>query len=557
MSYLVFARKFRPQIFDEVVGQEPIITTLKNAIQQSRIPQNFLFAGPRGCGKTSTARILAKALNCTQGPTVTPCGKCAPCKEVTDSNSMDVLEIDGASNRGIDEIRNLRESVKFKPVSGKMKIYIIDEVHMLTTEAFNALLKTLEEPPPHVKFIFATTEAHKVPLTILSRCHRFNFKRIPIPEIAGKLEEIAKAEKIKYEKNVLFLIAKTSDGALRDAEGMLDQLASFSEGKITEENVLLMLGLASEEVYFSILAALKEKNAQKIFSIIENLYENGRDLVQFAKGLLEIFRHLILLQCADETKPFIEMSEEGIKELVQRKNDFPREELLLALSFLGNLQGQLRRNLAPPRLLVEVALLKLLHLDGFQSVDQLMNTSVTTPKVPQKVPASSAPLRNQVPSASPAAAPSVSQSASKPVQSSTAAMSFTEMETHWPRVIDYVKTKRMSTGIFLSEAEPVEIADNMITIGFSTEFQFHKDMLDKSANKQLVEEAFEVTSGKKVRIQFVVTEADREVQVKSPSQPVTSLENAPPPSSDKNTKLTEIITEALSVFDGGKIIRAE
>lgn len=571
MSYLVFARKFRPQNFDQVVGQEPIVTTLKNAIKQDRVPQNFLFAGPRGCGKTSTARILAKALNCAKGPTENPCGKCAACLEVTEGNSLDVLEIDGASNRGIDEIRNLRETVKFKPVNGRMKIYIIDEVHMLTTEAFNALLKTLEEPPAHVKFIFATTEAHKVPLTILSRCHRFNFKRIPVQEIAEKLEEIAKSEKIKFEKNVPFLIAKTSDGALRDAEGMLDQLASFAGEKIKEEDVLLMLGLASEEVYFSILTALKAKDTKKIFQIVEDLYQGGKDMVQFAKGLLELFRNLTLIQSADEMSDFIELSKEGMEELKKQKNNFSKEEALLALSFLGNLQQQLRRNLAPPKLLVEVALLKLIHLDGFQSLDTVGEARPSASyAAPSPKPAASfqsysstpAPAPSR-PAASPAPVPPKMQAAepsSRPSASSAlAVMDINEVGSVWPRVIDYVKTKKMSTGIFLSEAQPVESSDSTVTIGFPQEFQFHKEMLEKSGNRQLVEEAFEVTSGKKMRIQFVVTQASESPvkNVTAASAPASAPAPSAAPGSKNSEKLTEIITEALSVFDGAKIIRAE
>lgn len=569
MSYLVFARKFRPQGFEDVVGQEPIITTLQNAIKQERIPQNFLFAGPRGCGKTSTARILAKALNCTKGPTENPCGKCPSCLEITQGNSMDVLEIDGASNRGIDEIRNLRETVKFKPVNGRMKVYIIDEVHMLTTEAFNALLKTLEEPPPHVKFIFATTESYKVPLTILSRCHRFNFKRIPVQEIAKKLEEVAKAEKLKVDKNALFLIAKTSDGSLRDAEGMLDQLASFSEGKINEEEVLLMLGLASEEIYFSVLGALKEKNAAKIFKIVDEIYEGGKDLVQFSKGILEVFRHLLLLQCTEKAGEFIEMSEEGFAELKKRKNDFSREELLLALSFLGNLQNQLRRNLAPPKLLVEVVLLKLLHLDGYKSVEGLLERSLGTaaataqgyappatsshgaPRAYAPPPTAERPQTGSPKSQNPAPFSEGRPQAAKPEASTAVAVDFNEVEAAWPRVIEYVKTKKMSTGIFLSEAEPVEVEGETISIGFSAELQFHKETLEKNANRQVVEEAFEVTMGCKVRVQFVVTQADR-----VSGGAVISKE----PSGDsavKSGKLPEIINEALNIFDGAKIIRSE
>lgn len=549
MSYLVFARKFRPQNFEAVVGQEPIVTTLQNAIKQERIPQNFLFAGPRGCGKTSTARILAKAINCKNGPTENPCSKCDPCKEITEGNFLDVLEIDGASNRGIDEIRNLRETVKFKPVSGRMKIYIIDEVHMLTTEAFNALLKTLEEPPPHVKFIFATTEPHKVPLTILSRCHRFNFKRIPIKEIAGKLEVIAKTEKLKYEKDALFLIAKTSDGALRDAEGMLDQLASFADEKITQDDVLKMLGLASEEIYFQVLTALKEKNAEKIFAAVTELYQSGKDLVQFAKGLLETFRDLLLLQSAEKTAAFIERSDASLDELRKRKQDFSKEELLLALSFLSNLQNQMRRNLAPPKLLLEVVLLKLIHLEGYRSLDTLIQG-----KTPSSLPVRQAGLpsppergkgeqpKTKVEGVISQPAPGVSGSI----------ISFQEVESVWPQVIEYVKTKRMSTGIFLSESQPVEIIECVLTLGLPTEFQFHKDMLEKGSNRQLIEEAFEVTLGKKLRVQFVVTKADQELKKQAAKMPVAPTENQP-----QSGKLAEIVTEALSVFEGAKIVRAE
>lgn len=579
MSYLVFARKFRPQGFDDVVGQEPIMTTLKNAIKQERIPQNFLFSGPRGVGKTSTARILAKALNCAKGPTDNPCNKCISCNEITQGTSMDVLEIDGASNRGIDEIRNLRETVKFKPVNGRMKIYIIDEVHMLTTEAFNALLKTLEEPPPHVKFIFATTENHKVPLTILSRCHRFQFKRIPAKEIEEKLSEILKKEKIKAGKNALFLIAQASDGSLRDAESLLDQMASFSKDEIKEEDVLSLLGLAAEEVYFSVLTAVKQKDAKKVFTIVEDLYNSGRDLVQFSKGLLEILRHLLLFQCTDAAKDFIEMSKEGIAELDKRKNDFTKGELILCLNMLGSLQGQLRRNMAPPRLLVEMFLLKMLNLEGLYAVEDLLeNGRASAPAAPQQAapsyrsPAPAAPAQTYAAPSRPSSArppvippmvtkvaPKSSASAGEISESSAAvSVEIPAIETFWPRVIEYVKAKRMSTGIFLSESEPIEVAGNLVTLGLPVEFQFHKETLEKSANKQLVEEAFETVLAQKMRVQFVVTQGPMAVTAKkSEAKPSVEVEQTAPAAEGEGKKMSEVLSQALNIFQGSKIIRTE
>ncbi len=567
MSYLVFARKFRPQGFEDVVGQEPIVTTLKNAIKQERIPQNFLFSGPRGVGKTSTARILAKALNCAKGPTENPCGKCVSCEEITQGTSLDVLEIDGASNRGIDEIRNLRETVKFKPVSARMKIYIIDEVHMLTTEAFNALLKTLEEPPAHVKFVFATTESHKMPLTILSRCHRFQFKRIPLKQISEKLQEIARKEKLKAEKNALFLIAQASEGSLRDAESLLDQMASFSKGEIKETDVSSLLGLASESIYFSVLTAIKQKDTQKVFSTIAELYDGGKDLPQFAKGLLETFRSLILCQSTDKPGDFIEISEEGLAELQKRKNEFSKNEIMLALNILGNLQNQLRRNLAPPRLLVETSLLKLLHLEGLYAVEALLEGQAPSAPAAPARPAHQPPGASyRTPASSPAPAAvrppvqniekTVSAPKAAPASNRTGSASFSEIQGIWPRVIEYVKTKRMSAGIFLSESEPIEVAGGALTLGLPAEFQFHKEMLEKSTNRQLIEEAFETVLNQKFRVQFVVTQGPASPKG-TPVSEEPAPAAAPAPEAADSAQMTDILSQTLNIFQGSKIIRVE
>ncbi len=572
MEYLIFARKFRPQTFEEIVGQETITTTLKNAIRQERVPQSFLFSGPRGVGKTSTARILAKALNCKEGPTEKPCGKCISCKEIEQGNSMDVLEVDGASNRGIEEIRTLRENVKFKPSSGRYKIYIIDEVHSLTGDAFNALLKTLEEPPAHVKFIFATTESHKVPLTILSRCQRLQFKRISVPEAVEKLEKIAQKEKLKCEKNVLFMIAKATEGALRDAESLLDQLASFSEGKIKEEDVLTLLGLAPEEMYVSVLAAIREKKGEEIFGLVKKLYEEGADLAQFAKGLFEVFRHLLVLKTAPKAEVLIEASAEMIVKLRKLAVDFQPGEVLLALSILQNLQIQLRRPVASPKLLVEAALLKLVYMDGMKSVEGLIQGGFPGQKSNAVIPAIEKKTLGSVETVKKSgglSSPNVlvgdprgrDQKASldSPVKpgndsgrqsfsgaSSGEGLTLNDVEGVWPQVIELVKAKRMSLSLYLAEAEPAEVEGSVIVLGLPSEFRFHKETLEKELNKQVIEDAFAQVLGKKVRVQCVVTEREG-----------TTQEAAGDPTPTKEEGVPDIVSKALEIFDGSKVIRRD
>ncbi len=578
-GYLVFARKYRPQTFDEVVGQQSTLTTLKNALASGRIPQSFIFSGSRGVGKTSVARILAKALNASGGANPDFDRKDAAAREIEEGRSMDVLEIDGASNRGIEEIRSLRETVKFKPASGAYKIYIIDEVHMLTTEAFNALLKTLEEPPPHVKFIFATTEIHKVPLTILSRCQRFHFRRLTADEIVEKLVDIAKIEKIKCDKDALYLIARASDGALRDAESLLDQISSFSDGEIKEESVLTLLGIASDKINETLIEAVKARSGQDILAVIQSFYESGGDLLQLSRGFFEILRHLLVLQHVKDTQGLIEAGPAMLEMLKKHKASFSEAEILLGLAIFQNLQADLRRPVTAPRFMVEAAFLKLIYADGMRSVNELISNfslpaarpvSEPQPAIPKRN-ISSAPAQQNVPQ------PPIKSQSVAPVKPSTYnepkaqiqprvggsgtetlvaplaqkqnEIAIEQVKTAWPNVIESVKQKRMSTGIFLSEAEPVEVDDTVIILGLPEEFKFHKESLEKDNNKKLVEDCFSESIGTKVRVRFVVTQ---QAAVERPApRPVTL------PSESEKRELPDIITKALDVFDGAKIVRAE
>lgn len=370
MAYFVTARKWRPQKFEEVVGQEHITKTLKNAIKNNRVANAFIFSGPRGVGKTTTARILAKALNCLNPKDGEPCNECDLCVKFLKSQTLDIIEIDGASNRRIEEIRKLRESVKYAPTVGKYKVYIIDEVHMLTTESFNALLKTLEEPPEHTVFIFATTDIHKVPLTILSRCQRFDFRRIELQAIKKQLEKIADAENIEIDDQSLTIIAKKADGALRDAQSLFDQVVSYCGNKIEVKDITLMLNLIDEEIYFALSDAILEKNFSAAFDISQKLYENGWDFIDFTNGILEHFRNIMTLKIRGNTD-LIETSENYKQRYLKYKDLFSEGDLLRILTYLSKLQSEIKI-IQNQKLKIEIALTQIIGLEKSSTISELL-----------------------------------------------------------------------------------------------------------------------------------------------------------------------------------------
>jgi DNA polymerase-3 subunit gamma/tau len=371
MSYLVLARKCRPQVFEEVLGQGHVTQTLQNAIKAGRVAHAYLFSGLRGVGKTTVARILAKALNCQDGPTPVPCNQCTSCREITQGISLDVQEIDGASNRGIDDIRELRESIKYLPAHGRYKIYIIDEVHMLTGEAFNALLKTLEEPPKHALFIFATTELNKVPLTIYSRCQSFNFRRVSLDAIVDYLKSLALGEKVAIEEGALRLIARQSEGSVRDALSLLDQIFSFSMEKITETQVQEILGFVNRRIIYEVGWAVLENQVKKLLELIAEVYEFGYDLKQFLKDLIEHFRNLLLIKMGHDQGPLVDIPLEEIPEIKEKIRDVALDFLQDGLHFLVLSETDLRR--APqPRLALEMILLRTARLREIIPIDALL-----------------------------------------------------------------------------------------------------------------------------------------------------------------------------------------
>ncbi|MDJ0762713.1 MAG: DNA polymerase III subunit gamma/tau [Myxococcota bacterium] len=361
MSYLVLARKWRPNAFAEVVGQSHVVKTLAGAIEVDRVAHAFVFSGVRGVGKTSLARILAKSLNCTDGPTIDPCGSCTSCRTIAAGTAVDVIEIDGASNNSVDDIRELRETVPYRPVIGKYKVYVIDEVHMLSTSAFNALLKTLEEPPAHVKFIFATTEAHKIPVTILSRCQRYDFRRIPTSAIVDRIRSILDDEKIAADENALALIGREAEGSMRDALSILDQVLASQEKDITADAVADLLGVVDGQVLYDISRAVLKGASSSVIEIIRTVDDQGYDIPTFAKSLLEHFRNLVVAGVCQDNPSVVDLPDVEKEELFELAGTVSVHTLHRLFKHFSEAFEAIARS-SHPRILLETSLVRIADL---------------------------------------------------------------------------------------------------------------------------------------------------------------------------------------------------
>lgn len=503
MSYRALYRVWRPQTFSDIVGQQHITRTLQNALQQNRFSHAYLFSGPRGTGKTSAAKVLAKAVNCEHGPAPEPCNECTVCIQITDGSLLDVVEIDAASNRGVDEIRDLRDKVKYAPTEARTKVYIIDEVHMLTPEAFNALLKTLEEPPRHVLFILATTEPYKLPLTIISRCQRFDFRRVDAAEIVTRLGYICEQENIQIDEQALFLIARIAEGGLRDALSLLDQAYAFGDDRITEADIRAIVGTVSDSFFYELLSVIAKKDATNVLDTVSELMRQGYDPEKFTDDLLHYVRDILLVLTApnlDETKQRLAVDDK----LKKTVNWFTEDAIFAMMEEINRVRGQMKLT-NQPRILLELLLVKLTRISSTEeSVDsgELTKLLDRVERLEQKIARLTKDAKEGSPQSEPKADNSPKRDAPKRSMQSTAQVqklqslheqanprALRDLKNKWSHILDEVKSKKITVHAWLVDGEPVAVTEQHVVLAFKN--LIHRETTEKPAHKQLIEEVIE------------------------------------------------------------------
>lgn len=548
MAYEVIARKWRPQQFRDVVGQDHVSATLMNAIRTERVAHAYLFVGPRGTGKTSTARILAKALNCETGPTTNPCDACDACKEIMSGRSLDVLEIDGASNNGVEQVRDLRQNVQYAPARGPYKIYVIDEVHMLSTAAFNALLKTLEEPPGHVKFVFATTEPQKVPATILSRCQRFDLRRIPIRAIVDRLRQITDAEGIDADEAALLAVARGAEGGMRDAQSALDQLIAFRGKQITEEDVLSVFGLVAWQTLEVLVKSILAGDIRGAMNCIADLDRAGKDLQRLVVELLEHFRNLLICACTGGELDQSELTDSQIATLREDAAGLEAGRLLRVVEILMESENRMRYALSR-RTLLETAVIKSARAATVVSIDELIRQVETLAgaggQVRPALPEEGIAVRGGAPEAAvledapPPPPPAVSLPS--PPAAETPAMPGEELPrlcAEWPEIVERVGRYASLARSCLLNAVPVRVHAEEVEIGFDPEFRADRDKIDTPRTRKAIAKTLEQHLGRPVRV--VCTLLD----LQTAAEPLPTDHPAPDQEPDRHASETHTKTRA-------------
>jgi DNA polymerase III subunit gamma/tau len=490
-------RKYRPQTFDEVVGQEPVVRTLTNAIEQGKVRQAYLFAGPRGTGKTSMARILAKSVNCAHGPTARPDGTCHSCVAIQNGTSLDVIEMDAASQRGIDDIRDIRERVVLQPVEGQYKVYILDEAHQLTDAAWNALLKLIEEPPPHLMFVFCTTELQKVLPTVRSRCQTFVFQRPRLPDLVRKLRRIVDAEEIDVPDAALALIARSGRGAYRDAESTLDQLTAATGGAITVQDVLQLLGAVEDEVLFRLGDMVAASETAEALLFLEELSAQGQDLGRLVTDLLEHLRHLLLVQHMNEVPDSLPVTDEARERLREQANQLPASTVIRLIDLLAVAVDDMRQG-GDPRLPLELALVKVTRPSADLSREALAHRLEL---LEQGTPAPAAPA--PAPSAAPE--PVV---AHEPPPPPTGTVELEQLQEAWRRtILPAVEQRSIPIGKTLGEAHPAALEGDTLTLEFPQTAAFHLKLAEDPKNAAMLREALYEVTGRKLAVAFALGES--------------------------------------------------
>ncbi len=506
-QYLVLARKWRPQTFEDVVGQEHITRTLQNAIASGRVGHAFLFIGSRGIGKTTTARILARALNCqaAEGPTASPCGACDNCRSIAAGNNIDVIEIDGASNNGVDDVRQIRENIRLVPSRSRFKVYVIDEVHMLSTSAFNALLKTLEEPPEHAVFILATTEAAKIPATIISRCQRYDFRRIKLADIVALLRRIVEAEGVACRDEALYAIARAADGGARDAQSILEQVISYCGKEIAFQDVFDVLGLVDWQALHGLCDAMLAKDTGALLTLVDDVTANGKDLAQFVQNVLQYFRNLLVCKTAD-AKKLLSLPDEELVALQARAEKFSLMELIRLVEQFAELSKDFDSQLAQ-RIALEAALVRMSRVAAEVSLDTVLEKLMLLGAggVGQGIAASSpgppsAPMRS-VPASAPGKAdcpregmpPAEGNLARKTVIPESAPVprqiELTEnnLRQEWQAIARRVGGEKMNLGIWLGQAAPVGIEGDVVVLQYAAHQTLARAHVEKAENRAILE----------------------------------------------------------------------